>query len=222
MRNLSRTTLLAFAGAAPLYLFLFRRFDRPALCWVRDHCSGTWVHTLGEVVSFPGHSPAVEILLALTLLVAVTAHLLPGGKERAWPAKLFYVWTSAFAASLVGQGLKMLLGRYRPEMLFAGDLYGLSFLASRWEATSTPSGHSILAFSVMTSLSLLIPRRRWVFISLAVLVGLSRVAVTDHYPSDVLFGGLIGAFSSLWFYRWFYPGPAGPNGRAVDTAAAGG
>lgn len=207
LKNLSRTTLLAFVGSVPLYLLLFRLADRPAVGWARDRFAGTWVHDLGEAISLPGHSPAVEVLLAGALLVAAAAHLLPGGKERSWPADLFYVWVSAFAASLAGQGLKMLLGRGRPELLFADGRYGLSFFSTRWELTSTPSGHAILAFSVMTSLSLLIPRRRWIFLSLAVLVAASRVAVTDHYPSDVLFGALIGAFSALWFHRWFYPGP---------------
>ena len=35
------------------------------------------------------------------------------------------------------------------------------------------------------------------------LIGASRVAVTAHYPSDVLFGAFIGIFTALWTYRQF-------------------
>ena len=41
-------------------------------------------------------------------------------------------------------------------------------------------------------------------ITLAVLIGVSRVVVTDHYPSDILFGAYIGVFSALWVNRYFY------------------
>jgi len=41
-----------------------------------------------------------------------------------------------------------------------------------------------------------------VFLSLATLIGVSRVAVTAHYPSDVLFGAFIGIFTALWAYKY--------------------
>lgn len=205
MKKLSRTTLIAFAAATPLYLLLYWLVDRPVVCLARDYFADTWVHTLGEVISFPAGSPVAEIALVLALLVAVTGSFLSGRKKRFWPFALFYLWTSAFVASLAGQALKILLGRCRPVLLFTEGRYGLTFFATCWEQNSTPSGHTIIAFSVMTALSLLLPRWRIAFLSLAPLVGLSRVVVTAHYPSDVLFGGLIGVFSALWFYRLFYP-----------------
>jgi membrane-associated phospholipid phosphatase len=38
----------------------------------------------------------------------------------------------------------------------------------------------------------------------AALIGASRVVVTAHYASDVLFGAFIGIFSTLWTYRYFF------------------
>ena len=205
MKNLSRTTLIALAAALPLYLFLYWQADRSAVRLAHDRFAGTWVQTLAEVISFPGDTRVAPVLLALALLAAAGGHFLPGGKERSWPVALFYIWTSVFVASLAGQALKFLFGRCRPELLFAGDRYGLTFFASRWELTSTPSSHTILAFSAMTALSLLLPRGRIVFFALALLAGISRVVLTAHYPSDVLFGAMIGVFSALWFHRIFYP-----------------
>jgi membrane-associated phospholipid phosphatase len=211
MKKLSRATLLAVAAATPLYLLLYWLADRPAVRLARDHFAGTWVYTLAEVVSFPGDTPVAPVLLALALLAAVGGHFLPGGQERRWPVALFYIWTSVFVASLAGQILKILLGRCRPELLFASGRYGLTFFATRWELTSTPSSHTILAFSSLTALSLLFPRGRIVFLALALLAGAARVALTAHYPSDVLFGAMIGIVSALWFHRLFYP-PEFPAG----------
>jgi len=69
---------------------------------------------------------------------------------------------------------------------------------------STPSGHTLRAFSVKTALSLLFPRGRIVFLFVAVLAGVSRVVVTAHYPGDVLFGALIGIFSVLWLHGYVF------------------
>ena len=52
--------------------------------------------------------------------------------------------------------------------------------------------------------SLLFRRGRIFFIALAVLIGISRVVVTAHYPADVIFGAFIGIFSALWTYRYFF------------------
>ena len=40
----------------------------------------------------------------------------------------------------------------------------------------------------------------------------ARVLVTDHYPSDVLFGAFIGIFTAIWAYRYFF-GEAKPERR---------
>jgi len=107
-------------------------------------------------------------------------------------------------ALVIGDGLKYLLGRYRPIMLFEQDLYGLSFFSTEWAMNSTPSGHTLRAFAILTALSILFRRFTFVFISIAVLIGVSWVAVTAHYPSDVVFGAFIGVFTALWGYKYFF------------------
>jgi undecaprenyl-diphosphatase len=37
----------------------------------------------------------------------------------------------------------------------------------------------------------------------ALLIGASRIAVTAHYPSDVIAGAAFGAFGALWARDWF-------------------
>jgi undecaprenyl-diphosphatase len=62
---------------------------------------------------------------------------------------------------------------------------------------SFPSGHAQTAFGAALYLACLFPRRAWAFLSFAVLVGLSRIALGVHYPSDVIVGALSGSAFSL-------------------------
>lgn len=110
---------------------------------------------------------------------------------------LFYVCVSCAVAIVVGKGLKVMLARYRPVMLFESGQCGLHFFSAKWHLNSTPSGHALRIFSIMTALSVLLPRGHILFIAITVLVGISPVAVTIHYPCDVLFGAFIGIFSAL-------------------------
>ena len=50
-----------------------------------------------------------------------------------------------------------------------------------------------------------------VFISIALLIGVSRIVVTAHYPSDVVFGAFIGIFTALWTYKYFFGTEGGIN-----------
>jgi membrane-associated phospholipid phosphatase len=64
---------------------------------------------------------------------------------------------------------------------------------------SFPSGHTSSAFAIATSLSLSFPK--WYVIApaytYASLVGVSRVALGVHYPTDVLCGAAVGVFSAF-------------------------
>lgn len=71
---------------------------------------------------------------------------------------------------------------------------------------SLPSGHTIAAFSGFTILGAKYGRLP-IFLSLAVLVGISRIYMGLHYPSDVIMGALLGilcAFVSLRFEEKFF------------------
>ena len=53
---------------------------------------------------------------------------------------------------------------------------------------SMPSGHAMMAFTGAVFLAAVVPRFRWVLLALAAAIGLSRVYLGVHYPSDVLAG----------------------------------
>lgn len=56
---------------------------------------------------------------------------------------------------------------------------------------SFPSGHTSTAFAVAISLGYFFPVTIAPLISLAILVGISRIYLGVHYPSDVLVGSII-------------------------------
>ena len=59
---------------------------------------------------------------------------------------------------------------------------------------SFPSGHTATAFTTFVVLSFFYPEGRRLFFALAILVGVQRIMVCAHFPSDVIVGAMIGSF----------------------------
>ena len=201
MDGLLKKTLITFLLAALIYLAFFFWFDRDVDLWVYRNLADTWIQQAGEAVSTIATGSYIRLVLALCLILVVIAD---PRLKRNWTRNLLFLCLSCAVALVIGEGLKYLLGRHRPVMLFEQNKYGLTFFAEHGTQHSSPSGHTLRAFSILTALALLFRRGRIFFIALAVLIGISRVVVTAHYPSDVLFGAFIGVFAALWTYRYFF------------------
>jgi membrane-associated phospholipid phosphatase len=70
-------------------------------------------------------------------------------------------------------------------------------------ATSFPSGHTMSAFAVYTFIALLIPRKRLMAVGLllmALLVGVSRIYLAQHFFRDIYAGGLAGIIIAIIVY----------------------
>jgi undecaprenyl-diphosphatase len=62
---------------------------------------------------------------------------------------------------------------------------------------SFPSGHTTAAFCIAVMIALTIPHLSVIAISIAIAVGISRMYLGVHFPSDVLVGMLLGSITSL-------------------------
>jgi membrane-associated phospholipid phosphatase len=97
--------------------------------------------------------------------------------------------------------LKWIVGRQRPVIAiapfnfhpFIGGLQGLF----RQPALSFPSGHATLSFATAMSLTILLPRWRWVWFVVALAVAAERVLENAHYVSDSIAGIGVGTLSAL-------------------------
>ena len=112
-------------------------------------------------------------------------------------------------ALITNIGLKNIVDRPRPYD--ANELF-----RSYWEAvghgpesdSSFPSGHATVAFASMTAVFLTVNKRySWTGFVFAFLIAFSRIYIAVHYPSDVLFGIIIGigaGIASYYLVKLFY------------------
>ncbi len=101
--------------------------------------------------------------------------------------------------------LKPSIGRMRPKLLFNNDQYGFSPFSIGWDTSSFPSGHTQSIFVIATLLVIIFPRMKWLFLSVALSVGLSRMILKAHFLSDVLFGAYIATMSVLLVRAYLFP-----------------
>lgn len=201
MANLKQKTIKWGIVWLLTYSAFFIFLDRSIDLWVHTNLAGTWVDSLGSFISFFATGPICFLVLIFLVLLTI---IYDPKHEKNWARKILFVCVSVGTAIVIGETLKIILGRYRPVMLFKQNLYGLHFFSTKWAINSTPSGHTLRAFSCFTALSLIFPKKMPLFIFLAILIGISRIAVTAHYPSDVIFGCFIGVFSALWINKKFF------------------
>jgi undecaprenyl-diphosphatase len=150
--------------------------------------------TVREVAGWPGRVRAgVELvseggLVALALLLAVAAWR---RRTRAAPvATALLGGTGVVAALGASEALKATMTQDRP----CRTVPGLTALVEcpplgDW---SLPSNHATLAAALATAVVVLAPTWWWCVVSVALLVGASRVALGVHYPHDVVDGLVLG------------------------------
>jgi len=206
MEKLSKKTALAAVATAAVYLILFLFFDKSISLWVHHNLSDTLVATAGKIISYLAFGAYVKLVLSFGF---VYIFITDPGITKTSTKNFLYICITVTVAIIIGEGFKYLLGRYRPVMLFEKNLYGLHFFSVEWAMNSSPSGHTLRAFSFFTALSLLFRRYTVLFIFVALMIGISRVVVTAHYTSDVLFGAFVGTVTALWMYRYFYKSKSG-------------
>lgn len=129
-----------------------------------------------------GNPASIFLLVVLTTICLLSV--------RQFAATLFVIFNVSLFTGL-NHFIKLLIARPRPPYQHLVAAGGYSF----------PSGHaagSLLFFGSLWILSLyFIPKRQWrlpvqiVCVLLPLLIGLSRIYVQVHYPTDVLAGWLL-------------------------------
>lgn len=179
------------AGAAWLNSF-FAGFDEGVVNLIhRLHdCAGDWSQPVMQFISLLGKGGIFLILLSLVLVLYRPT-------RRFGTAMCLGLAIGAIAVNL---WLKVVIARPRPYADPNSIFYPI-WLAhgSHMESDfSFPSGHTNAAFAAMVPVFIL-GNKKWSWLALVfgVLMGISRVHLMVHYPSDVLCGAITGTIAGL-------------------------
>ena len=157
------------------------RLEGPVLLWIQEAVRQPWLDPVVEAYTRLGNAGLLWIVLSAVML----CH--PKTRKAGALALLAMV----LGLLCTNVALKHLVGRTRPWI----DVAGLIPLVSEPDPNSFPSGHTCAAFAAGMIWARALPAgwMRVTAVVLAVCMGLSRLYVGVHYPSDVLVGAVVGA-----------------------------
>lgn len=103
--------------------------------------------------------------------------------------------TVAISDPVSSQILKPFFSRYRPchPNFF---IEGGNFLCGMKKSYSFPSSHAMNIFAQAALFSFFYPKKALIFYIFAFTIGISRIYVGVHYPSDILAGAFFGIVSA--------------------------
>ncbi|WHY78253.1 phosphatase PAP2 family protein [Neobacillus sp. WH10] len=165
------------------WIHAFYGFECRVLLQVNRHFDKKLLNLFFRTVT---HLGGADITIAATFLLI----LLSSGE----PKLTAIASALALSASHIPvQIIKQLFPRKRPYLMIEKT----KFPANPLQDHSFPSGHTTAIFSVVTPYVLFNPQLAFVLIPLGVCVGISRIYLGLHYPSDVLAGGILGTITGI-------------------------
>ena len=158
--------------------------DGGILLWIQALIRQDWLSPVVKGFTHMGDSGLLWIILCLVLL------LFPKTRRVGIAGAL----ALCFSLLCTNLFLKPLVDRPRPWL----TVEALNNQDNELDPRSYPSRHTTAAFAAGTALFRTLPKGakkwKWGVMALAVLMGLSRLYVGVHYPSDVLAGAVVGTF----------------------------
>jgi len=150
----------------------------------------SWMTPFMELISILGKGGIFLIILSLILLFF--------RRTRRFGTAMSI--GLALGAIVVNVWLKVVIARPRPYADVNGFYYPLwVLLGSHTESDfSFPSGHTNAAFATMIPVFVL-GRKNWSWLAVffGILMGISRIYLVVHYPSDVIGGMITGTIAGL-------------------------
>ncbi len=168
----------------------FESFDQTVTSAVHHlhTAAGGFFTPFFELISFLGKGGICLILLSLCLLFFKQT-------RRFGTAMLLGL---AIGAIITNLGLKIFIARPRPYADQNSMFYRLWLTVGQNVESdkSFPSGHTTAAFASMTPVFILCkPKYKIAAFCFAFLMGIARIYLVVHFPSDVLAGMIVGIFA---------------------------
>ncbi|MGG6313811.1 phosphatase PAP2 family protein [Paenibacillus macerans] len=165
------------------YFLRLREYDDRLFLW----CNHSLSHpVLDRILKGLTHFGSAAFTIAFTISVILLAS---GPLQRAGWLSLIALTLSHLLAVLI----KKRFQRTRPYEALQQARISIHPLKDY----SFPSGHTTAAFSAFIPFLFAAPALAQLLLPLACVVGLSRIYLGVHYPSDVLAGGLVGSVTAL-------------------------
>ena len=204
-RRLARHTLLitAMAGAAVVVLMYGLDAREIGLMPPRGTASLWPVRILTEF----GKDAYVLLALAGMLLIVALGSAAVRGTSRtqllSFGLRLQFLFFASLVPLLAGEMIKWIAGRGRPFVGGKADPFNFAPFAGTEAYASFPSAHAITGFALAFAVAAVWPRARAAMIVYALLIGISRLVLLAHHPSDVVAGALIGVVGAMAVRYWF-------------------
>jgi undecaprenyl-diphosphatase len=184
-RNLLLTILAPIC--AILFGLLLWKFDFQILFFIKDHIRCDFLNVVVPFYTTLGDDGIIWIIMGLILLV-------PKKTRKCGIMVLATLLVMLVVNNIV---LKNLIARARPYATYPELVSDLADIIHIPKSYSFPSGHTVSAMAVAFTVLSQHKKLGLVTIILAFLMGLSRLYVGVHFPTDVYGGIIVAALISL-------------------------
>jgi membrane-associated phospholipid phosphatase len=154
-----------------------------------------------------GKDAYVLLALAGMLLIVALGCAAVRGTSRThllgFGLRLQFLFFAVLVPLLAGEMIKWIAGRGRPFVGGKADPFNFAPFAGTEAYASFPSAHAITGFALAFAVAAVWPRARAAMIVYAFLIGISRLVLLAHHPSDVVAGALIGVVGAMAVRYWF-------------------
>jgi len=154
--------------------------DRPLAYYCHDFDFKTHFPMLNIVTMLGLGSVYILLFLGLALFFRYVR------RHRVWEKRCWFLWLCVVVPNAISLVLKVILGRARPELLFEQNLYGFYGFRSNSLFWSCPSGHTTTIMGLVFGLIVLFPKYAYAFLLAALVILMSRIALTAHFLSDIM------------------------------------
>ncbi len=118
----------------------------------------------------------------------------------------FLMVTTFLVTSLAVQVVKFFFDAPRPKLYFKDELSKLYFVkgVDILSHDSFPSGHTLTAFATGVLVTYLVKNKSWgiLLVFYGVMVGFSRMYLSEHFFEDVIGGSVLGVFLAIFWISW--------------------
>ena len=168
---------------------------------LHDSAAGGFLEVFFNAITTLGHDGIALIIISLILMLFKKT-------RKAGSAMLAGIIVGAIFTNLT---IKPLVSRPRPYTHLDSPVYQwwLNAGAQVESDRSFPSGHTTSAMAMVTGLFCVTNKKiSWLAFLFAIFMGMSRIYLCVHYPTDVIGGVIIGGIGGVegpllvnWFYK---------------------